>query len=65
MSVPPQKIHYVLQMNIPIKDTEQRTVSAMQNFSSGQKGGSLHRGKISTKGGKQSIPPSMPDAKAS
>jgi hypothetical protein len=33
----------------------------MQNFTSGQKGTSLHVGKTSTKGGRQFIPPYTPD----
>jgi hypothetical protein len=33
----------------------------MQNFTSGQKGASLHVSKTSTKWGKQSIPPYNPD----
>jgi hypothetical protein len=48
---------YVLEMNIPIKKT--RIVSAMQNFTSGQKGANLHVGKT-TQSGVSNHPPLHP-----
>jgi hypothetical protein len=54
----------LLEMNIPIKEQEQRIVSVMQNFASGKKGASLHVGKTSTKGGRLSILPFIPDVQS-
>jgi hypothetical protein len=50
-------------MNIPIEDMETClcVVLATQNFTSGQKGTSMHMGKTSTKGCGQSVLPYIPD----